>query len=290
MTAPEKIPQAKVKRRRWRVSIVWIVPIVAAIVAGYLVFDRVREMGPQITISFKDGNGLRVGRTVIRYRGVQIGEVTGIELSKDMQRVLVQARLQRSAESIAKDGSVFWIVRLGNEIENISNIGTVITGAYIEVLPGDGEPRSEFVGLENGSGIERGGLKIVLLSNRLGMVRPNWPVYYHGIEVGTIQSSKLNANATAAEIHVLIRARYAPLVRSGSRFWNTSGVDVKMGLFKGVEINVESLRSLLSGGIAFATPDANAKPAKAGAVFRLHDEPHKDWLKWAPAIPLAPEK
>jgi paraquat-inducible protein B len=250
----------------------------------------VRDMGPEITISFKDGNGLRVGRTLVRYRGVQIGEVTDIELSKDMQRVLVRVRLQRSAASVAKSGSVFWIVRLGNEIENIGNIGTVITGAYIEVLPGEGESKSEFVGLENAYAMERGGLKIVLLSHRLGMVRPNWPVYYRGVEVGTIQSSKLNANATAAEIQVLIRAQYAPLVRNGSRFWNTSGVDVKMGLFRGVEINVESLRSLLSGGIAFATPDAGAKPAKDGAVFRLHDEPHKDWLQWAPAIPLAREK
>src|SRR5688500_82345 len=116
----DKIPQAKIKRRRFRLSIVWIVPIVAALIAGYLVYDHAEDMGPEITVSFADGTGLRVGRTVIRYRGVQIGDVTEIKLSKDMQRVLVTARLQRSAASIAKSGSVFWIVRLGNEIESIS--------------------------------------------------------------------------------------------------------------------------------------------------------------------------
>jgi paraquat-inducible protein B len=111
-------------------------------------------------------------------------------------------------------------------------------------------------------------------------------VYYRGIEVGTIQSTRLNANATAAEIHVVIQRRYAPLVRAGSRFWNSSGADIHFGLFKGLDISVESLRSLLAGGIAFATPDATAKPVKDGAIFRLHDEANKDWLKWGPAIPL----
>lgn len=281
---------AKIKRSRWRLSVIWIVPIVAALVAGYLVFDRVRALGPEITISFKDGNGLLVGRTVIRYRGVQIGDVTAIELSKDMQHVVVKARLQQSVASIAKSGSIFWIVRLGNEIQNIANIGTVITGAYIEVLPGQGEPKAEFAGLESAYAEEHGGLKIVLLTNRVGLLRPNAPVYYRGIEVGAVQHSQLSSNATAAEIHVLIRRRYAPLVRINSRFWNSSGADVKFGLFKGLEINIESMRSLLAGGIAFATPSAESKQVKEGTTFRLHDEPHKDWVTWAPAIPLLPEK
>ena len=141
--------------------------------------------------------------------------------------------------------------------------------------------------MEGAYGKEYGGLKLVLLTDRTGLLRPNAPVYYRGIEVGAIQSTHLNADATAAEIHVVIQRRYASLVRTGSRFWNSSGADIHFGLFKGLDINVESLRSLLSGGIAFATPDAKAKPVKDGTTFRLNDEPHKDWLKWAPAIPLS---
>lgn len=287
----DKFPQAKVRRSRWKLPIVWVVPIVAALIAGYLVYDHFRTMGPEITITFKDGSGLRVGRTVVRYRGVQIGEVTAIELSKDMQQVLVKVRLRESAASIAKTGSVFWIVRLGTEIDSISNIGTVITGAYIEALPGNGDPESKFAGLENVYAAPRHeGLNIVLIANRPGFLRPNSPIYYRGVEVGTVQTTKLNANATAAEIHVVIKPRYAPLVRMGSKFWDTSGADVKFGLFKGFEINIESLRSLVSGGIAFSTPSANAKPAKDGTTFRLNDEPNKEWLQWAPAIPLVAEK
>ena len=107
----EDLPKAKIRRRRWDFSVVWVVPLVAAIVAGYLVYGRVQEFGLKITIKFKNGGGLKIGQTPINYRGVQIGEVTEIDLSDDQQEVLVKARLCRSAAPIAREGAVFWIVR-----------------------------------------------------------------------------------------------------------------------------------------------------------------------------------
>jgi paraquat-inducible protein B len=127
----DKLPRAKVTRRRRRFPIMWAVPAVAALVAGYLVYDQVREFGPTITIRFKDGSGLKAGRTPIQYKGVWIGEVKVVKLSDDLHDVLVEARLLRAAASIAREGSVFWVVRLGTELQDISNLGTVITGAYI---------------------------------------------------------------------------------------------------------------------------------------------------------------
>ncbi len=288
----EEIPKAKVKGRRWNFSVVWVVPVVAAIVAGYLVFDRLREFGPKITIKFKDGSGLKIGQTPIKYRGVPVGEVTAMELSQDQQHVLVKARLRRSAASIAREGSVFWILRPEVGIGNITGLGTVITGPHIEVLPGTGESASEFAGLESSPvALERKGLRIVLRSGRLGSLKPGSPVYYRGIEVGAVQDSQLSANAAAVDIHVYIRQRYASLVRSGSKFWNVGGAEVSAGLFRGVEIKVESLRSLVAGGIAFATPsDPKARPAGDRTVFRLYDEPEKEWLEWTPQISIPPEK
>lgn len=288
----DELPRAKVKRRGWGVPLVWVVPVVAAIVAGYLVYDRVQEFGAKLTIKFKDGSGLKTGQTPIKYRGVPIGEVAAVELSEDQQHVLVKARLRRSALSIAREGSVFWIVRPEVGIANITGLGTVITGPHIEVLPGTGEAKSEFVGLESAPvALERKGLKIVLRSSRLGSLKPSSPVYYRGIEVGAVQDSQLGNNSTTVDIQVFVRQRYANLVRNGSKFWNVSGVDVSFGLFRGVEINLESLRSLVAGGIAFATPnDPKGKAAKDGMVFRLYDKPKKEWLEWTPEIPIPPEK
>jgi len=289
--AAEEPPRAKTKEKTWKFSAVWIVPVVAAIVAGYLVYNRVHEYGPKITIRFKDAGGLKIGQTPVRYRGVQVGEVTGVDLSEDRQHALVTVRLRRSGVSVAREGTVFWIVRPEVGIGNITGLGTVITGPQIEVLPGAGKAASEFLGRENPPvALERNGLKIVLLTGHLGSLKPGSPVSYRGIEVGAVQDFRLGADASTVNIHVFIRQRYAKLVRKGSKFWNVSGVEIQGGLFRGLEINVESLMSLVAGGIAFATPDVPKDgPVKGGTAFPLHDKPKKEWMEWAPKIPIPPE-
>ena len=289
----EELPRAELrKKRRWHLPIVWLVPLVAAGVAGYVVYDRVHEVGPTITIQFKDADGIRAGETEVRYRGVTLGQVAAVDLSRDLVHVQVTVRLRRSPQSVALEGSQFWIVRPEVTLGNISGLGTVISGPYIAVLPGSGKAKAEFVGLETSPvTVERNALKIVLRAPRTGSLRVNSPVYYRGVEVGTVADTQLGADATMADIHVLIKRRYANLVRTGSKFWNASGADVSLGLFHGLEVKMESVRSLVAGGIAFATPnDPDDKPVKSGAVFPLHDEPKKEWLVWSPAIRILAEK
>ena len=208
---------------------------------------------------------------------MRIGEVKVVKLSDDLRDVVVEACLLRSAASVAREGSEFWIVRLGTELQDISNLGTVITGAYIQVSPGAGEPKLDFVGLEaSQAALDPDGLHIVLRAARLGSLKPSSPVYYRGIEVGAVRAVQLSGDATLAEIHVTIKPRYVKLVRGGSKFWNASGADLKFGLFSGLEINVESLKSLVGGGIVFATPsDPAPKQARNGAVFPPDDHPER---------------
>ena len=286
----EGLPKARIRRRRWALPVVWVVPLAAAVVAGYLVYGRLEESGPTITIKFKDGSGVKPAHTEIRYRGVPIGQVQAIDLSTDGEAVVVKAQLRRSAAMIAREGSAFWIVRPEVGPGTISGLSTVLTGPYIQVLPGPGKSVSEFVGLENPpAALERNGLKIVLAASHIESVRTGSPVYYRGIEVGSVTGIELSGDATTAHVHLFISQRYARLVRIGSRFWTVSGLDVNVSLLKGVEISVESLRSLIAGGIAFATPDdPTTPPARDGTVFVLHDKPQKEWLTWAPKIPLPP--
>jgi paraquat-inducible protein B len=283
----EDLPRAQVTRRRWAAVGVWAIPLVAVLVAGYLIYDRISDYGPEITIRFRDGSGIRVAQTPIRYRGVQVGEVTAVGLSKDQRHVEVKARLQRSAAAIAREGSVFWIARPEVGIGNITGLATVLSGPEIQALPGAGDQRLEFTGLESApAGLELSGLKIVVRASNLGSLQRHSPVYYRGVEVGVVQDASLTPDATAVHVHVLIRRAYAPLVRANSVFWNVSGVSVSGGLVRGVEVKLESLRSLAAGGINFATPNANARPAREGQVFPLHATGKKEWLVWAPKIDL----
>ena len=281
------LPKARVRGSRL-FRIAWIVPIVAVAVAGWLVYQHLSTFGPEITIQFDQGAQLRIGQTPVKYRGVPIGEVTGVELSKDHKHVLVTARLRRSAASVASEGALFWIVRPQVGFGSITGLNTVLSGPEIEVRPGEGEPRRTFVGRESPP-LDQSGLRLVLRAERPMSLRANSPVYYRGIEVGTVQKLELSANATSADVTVLIQSRYAPLVREGSSFWDASGISVKGGFLKGLEVDFESLRALAAGGVEFASPP-NSPRAKPGTVFFLHDEPKKEWLAWQPRIPLVAEK
>ena len=286
----EELPKARVRRRRLP-SVAWLVPLIAALVAGYLAWDRLRERGPEIVISFSDGAGLRVGLSPIKYRGVVIGEVTGIALSEDHEAVLVHARLQRSAAGIAREGARFWIVRPQVGFGNITGLNTVLTGPEIHALPGEGQRQTNFAGLDGAPvALDTAGLTLILRAERPRSIRPNTPVHYRGVEVGVVQKVDLGPNSTSADVQVLIFKRYAGLVRQGSAFWNTSGVNVKGGLLKGIDVEIESLRAIATGGIEFATPSAKSPRVKPGAVFFLHDGPKDEWHSWLPRIPVPAEK
>jgi paraquat-inducible protein B len=283
----EQLPKARIRRRRL-FRLIWVVPVIALGVAAYLVLQHMRSIGPEVKLRFTDASGLRVGQTPVIYRGVQIGEVSGIELSDDHKQAVVKARLHKTARTIATEGAIFWIVRPQIGLNQITGLSTMLSGPEIQVRPGNGETvQSDFKGLDNPPvGIDVAGLRIVLRAPAPKGVRINTPVNYRGVEVGSVQRIELAPNATSADLHVLIRSRYANLVRGGSAFWNASGVTATGGILKGIEVEIESLRTLYTGSIEFATPSENAPRVKPGTVFFLHDKPKNEWLNWAPKIAL----
>jgi len=287
----EQIPKARIRRRRL-FRLVWVVPAIALVVAGWLVWQHMRAMGPEIKIRFADASGLRVGQTPINYRGVQIGEVSGIELTEDRRQAVVKVRLIKSAAPLASEGAQFWIVRPQIGLNQVTGLSTVLSGPEINLLPGKGEnPQSEFAGLDNPpTAIGMPGLRLVLRAERPKGIRVNTPVNYRGVEVGMVHKIELAPNAASADIHILIHNRYASLVRAGSAFWNTSGIHASGGILKGIELELESLRTLYTGAIEFATPSEGAARVKPGTVFFLYDKPKDEWLAWSAKIPLGAQE
>jgi paraquat-inducible protein B len=278
------LPQAKTRERR-RLSIIWLVPLIAAIAAGWLVFKNVRATGPVIRIQFSDGSGLQPNQTVLKFLGVRIGEVRSVQLTADLTHVEVEARLTGAAKTLAREGSQFWIVRPEVGAGGLSGLETIVSGPYIQVLPGGGREQKQFIGVDEPPIMDqsKNGLEIILTTPQLNTLSVGSPVYYRGIEAGSVGYFLLSSNSTTVEIHALIKPAFALLVRTDSRFWNAGGIHLKLNLF-GTSHSTEPLKSLILGGIAFVTPSSPGAAAAAGASFPLYEKMDDKWLEWSPSI------
>lgn len=274
-TPEPAVPDSQVHGRR-PFHVVWLIPLVAALIAGFLAWRTLSERGPTITITFHTAEGLVAGQTKIRHRAVDLGTVRRITLT-DENTVSVEADMRREAEKYLTGTANFWVVRPRLTAGNISGLDTLLSGSYIELDPGAarGLPKTAFVGLEEPPAVRSDvpGTSFVLKAERIGSLSSGSPIFYHDIEVGEVLGYDLNAAEPdkGIEVHVFVRAPYDAIVHPHTRFWNASGLDVELGA-QGVQLRVASLQALLSGGIAFDSQHipAGAKPAAAGTMFPLY--------------------
>jgi len=274
---------------------VWVVPLVAIVVGGWMAFRELKNRGPEITIEFVDGSGVAADKTVLEHKGVSVGTVTSVELKPELDGVIVRVRLEKSAAALARNGAQFWVVHPEIGLSGVRGLDTLITGAHLNVRPGKGAPANHFIGLEKTPPPEvpEQGKTYTLQSDRLGSLTTGAPVFYREMKVGAVETSRIASDASSVVIRIHIEAPYTDLVRINSRFWNSGGFSFKIGLLS-AELKNTSLESLVAGGVAFATPEAGkeglAPLAPEGMSFPLASEPEKEWLKWTPKIPLrAPE-
>jgi len=254
--------------------------------------EAVNRSGTLVTIRVDRADGLKAG-TPIRFRGLDVGSVERVDLTKDLQAVLLRARITEAADRIARVGTQFWVVKPALGLVRTENLDTLIGGQYLEVQPSakDRGPQRDFIALAEAPEVvgQEIGLPLTLSAPRRGSIKPGVPVTYREVAVGKVTGYELGQSADRVLIHILIEPRYAALVRSGSRFWNSSGFGFDWGLIKGARVRTESLETLMEGGIAFATPDGEqmGNPARPQQTFALFDQAQDEWLQWAPKIQIA---
>ena len=264
----------------------WLAPIAAIIVVAVLAVQASRERGPAIEIAFRDAVGLDAGDPM-RHRGIVVGTVERVRLDESLANVLVRVRLRPEARGLAVQGSKFWIVRPELSLQQVSGLDTLLGANYMAVSPGAGEPMRRFAGLDTApAGPGEGSLVIRLLADRRGSLTVGSPVFYRDIRVGAVRSINLATDARHVELDAAIEKRYAPLVRDNSEFWNASGISAEFGLLGGLTLRTDSLETVISGGISFATPTAPGNTVVDGHEFNLTPDPDKSWLRWEPVINL----
>lgn len=248
---------APIKTRRFSVSLVWIVPIVAVLVGISLVVHNLMQEGPTIVVTFKTGSGLTANKTEVKYRNVVIGHVSDVDLSDDQKSVNATIKLVKQAETFTREDSQFWVVRPRIGAGGVSGIDTLLSGDYIGADIGQANGRAKrFKGLENPPPITYGepGKRFMLHAPDLGSLDIGSPVYYRKIPVGQVVTYALDPDGKGVNIEVFIHAPNDAFVTENTRFWNASGIDINVGA-NGFAVKTESLSTLLVGGIAFRAPD-----------------------------------
>ena len=272
-TNDQELNKAKTSRQT-RLSPIWVVPIVAIAIGLWLVYDNYASRGTQVTLTMESAEGIEAGNTLIRSRNVEVGRVQSVRLSDDLSHAVLTARIQPEVEDLLREDTRFWVVKPRIGREGISGLGTVLSGAYIQLEPGtEAAPRREFPVSDTPPVAPSGqaGLRLSLTSQLGNSLRVGDPVSYQGYTVGRIEENSFEPESRTMQHQLFIEEPYTDLVTDSTRFWTSSGVDFRLDA-DGVRVNVESLEALLGGGVTFGVPEdlPMGQPVEANTRFTLY--------------------
>ncbi|MDQ6964613.1 MAG: MlaD family protein, partial [Mariprofundales bacterium] len=224
------------------ISIIWLVPVITLLVGGWLIFSSMHDKGPEITISFRTAEGIKPGKTLIKYKDVEVGKVVSVRFADDYHHITLTAQMAKDSGVLLRRSTRFWVVKPRLSLRGVSGLSTLVSGAYIELDPGTGTTQSEFTGLEKPPLIKADteGSKVELMAAALGSVDTGSPIYYQGLVAGEVLGYDLANDNKSVFIHAFIHKPFNRLVRSNSRFWNVSGIDLTMSA-DGFNLHTESM-------------------------------------------------
>ncbi len=273
---PEAPESRVVARKRTRLSFVWLIPILAALVGGWVAISRILAEGPEITIVFDSADGLEAGKTKINYNGVEVGTLDKIRLSDDHRQVIATARMAPKTENFLVEDTHFWVVSARISGASITGLGTLLSGDYITMEIGESKKsQRSFVALEEPPVVtaDMPGRFFVLSTPDLGSLSFGTPIYFRRLKVGEVASYKLADDGQSFSVRAFVKAPYDQYVNPATRFWHASGIDMSLSA-SGISVQTESLMSVLAGGLAFETPAAGAglPPAAEDAAYTLFSD------------------
>ncbi|PLV61672.1 PqiB family protein [Erwinia sp. B116] len=266
------IPTSARLIRRRKISPFWLLPFIALLIAGWLVWTTWQERGTTVTIDFATADGIVPGRTPVRYQGVEVGQVQGISMTDDLRTIKIKASIKSDMKDALREQTQFWLVTPKASLAGVSGLDALVGGNYIGMMPGKGELRENFVALDTQPKyrVNTGEMLIHLHAPDLGALNSGSLVYFRKIPVGRVYDYSINSGSGGVTIDVLIERRFTNLVKKESRFWNVSGVKADVSL-SGAKVELESLAALVNGAIAFDSPAQSAE-AKTDDSYPLYPD------------------
>ncbi|ALZ97202.1 MULTISPECIES: intermembrane transport protein PqiB [Leclercia] len=270
-----KSGEAKVQKvKNW--SPVWIFPIVTALIGAWILFYHYSHQGPVVTLITTNAEGIEGGKTTIKSRSVDVGVVESATLTDDLTHVEITARLNAGMEKLLHGDSVFWVVKPQVGREGISGLGTLLSGAYIELQPGKKGAQPEQYQLLDSPPLappDAKGIRVILDSKKAGQLSPGDPVLFRGYRVGSVETSTFDTQKRTISYQLFINAPNDRLVTGNVRFWKDSGIAVDL-TSAGMRVEMGSLSTLFGGGVSFDVPEGmdQGQPVAQKTAFRLYDD------------------
>jgi paraquat-inducible protein B len=287
--SPAATPEYRTAQR-W--NVVWVVPLLALLIGAWMIYRSVTDQGPVSDVRFETAEGIVAKKTEVRCRSVKVGIVKEVKLDENLNSVVVSMELDPDYEAMLREGTRFWVVKFRFSGAQLSGVGTVLEGAYIELDPGpkDGPRVNHFQGLETppATSSDIPGLRLGLTAEDAGSLAVGSPLYYRGFEVGRIESRELDPEGKQVTFNAFVRKEYSHLVKENSRFWNISGIDISAGA-DGFKFRSSSLQALVSGGATFGIPEGAVAGdvVKSGNVFKLFpNQDEANQASFAPTMKL----
>lgn len=265
----------------------WFFPIIALILTGWLFYSIYQQRGTEINLTLDDAAGLQADKTQIRYRGVAIGHIKSITISEDTNNVHALVQLEKEANLFAVEGSKFWVVSPKVSLQGVTGLETILEGTYIAALPGSPNNAKKTDFKISSSSVSDESLEntsvFFLETPNAESVSEGDAVTFRGLNVGSISKVTLSKTGQLVQVQLNINNRYVRLIRTNTVFWRKVGVHAKLGLFNS-EVTINSIDSIMRGGVEFFTPQEAGPRAKGGARFTLNAAPPKDYQKWNPVL------
>ncbi len=254
-----------------RLSIIWLLPVIALLIGAWLGYQHFANQPVQITVHFPSGEGLVVGKTEVKYEGITIGIVKDVKIEPSLKGVYARIDMDTRVEMFITSGTQFWLVKPQVSFAGVTGLGTLLKGNYIGIKVGPGELANEFWALDGPPQMDEStpGLHITLKADQLGSLHIGSPITYKKIKIGTVQKYALNKTGDGVNIRIHIKEEYEHLINKSTRFWNASGLRISGGL-SGVKVEMDSLATLVAGGISFHTPE-QTEAVGDGAEFKLYE-------------------
>lgn len=273
-------PEALIKQKNNGFSAVWVIPIITALIGAWLVFQNVTEEKAVVEVTFKSASGLEADKTIVKLRNIKIGKVTEVKFSNDLSEVVVVMEFKGVKQERLTDTTRFWVVKPRIGAGGVSGLDTLLSGAYIEVDPGEGgQAADKFIGQEEPQNYQLGnpGTTYILKAKELGSLSRGAPIKFRGIEVGMVTRYKLVEDHSYVEIEIFVQAPHDQYIKQKTRFWNVSGLEVEVGA-EGVKLDLDSMQTLMAGGIAFSTRNDSVDIAQATerTAFKLYETEERE--------------